>query len=157
MTEKREGNVRFSELPTALDAAASAPCVGRAVALADFDSDGDMDAVLVALGEAPRLLDNALEHRGDSVTLRLVDATSKNREGIGAEVVWTGRGTSGRAVVRRSHSFMASSEPALVIAVPKGGTELRCDLTWADGGRESFEIAAGTRRTVLVRGKGNPK
>jgi enediyne biosynthesis protein E4 len=156
LTETAAGSFRFVDAVSALDEKAAAPCVGRAVATADFDRDGDMDAVLVGLGEAPRLLDNGLASRGGSVALRLRDSASKNREGLGAEIAWDGA-LAGRSIVRRSHSFFASSDAEVLPTVPRGTTRVQVDVRWPDGVVEVFDISVAERRRVLERGTGRTK
>jgi hypothetical protein len=67
----------------------------RGVAFADFDDDGDLDAVVVDLDHAPRLLENRTGRRGHWLAVRTVGRVS-NRDGFGALVrvsagsrVWT--------------------------------------------------------------------
>ena len=61
------------------------PMVGRGVVLADFDLDGDLDVLVGACGESPRLLENAQETGNSWVSFQLEGAKS-NRDAVGAVV-----------------------------------------------------------------------
>ncbi len=64
----------------------SEPHVGRGAAFGDFDNDGDMDVLIMNLGEAPTLLRNDGGNRNHWLKVRL-HCTKSNRSGFGTRVI----------------------------------------------------------------------
>ena len=134
---------------------------GRALVALDWNRDGAIDLAATARS-APRLaLYLNRPPKTPGLALRLVDRGA-NRDAIGAEVeLVLGEARTG-ASVRAGGGFLAQSSLWLHFALPpelaRGlagdlAGELRADVRWPDGTRESF---AGLEpgRFLLVRGSG---
>ncbi len=59
--------------------------VGRGVATGDYDTDGDLDLIIVNSGEKPRLLRNDGGNKNNWLHIRTVGVQS-NRDGVGAHI-----------------------------------------------------------------------
>ncbi len=82
------------------------PMVGRGVAAADFDNDGDLDVLITACGQSPRLLRNDQTTGNNWVRInvgRLADAT-------GAIVELHAGGQIQRRLVSRTKSYLTAGE-----------------------------------------------
>ena len=93
--------------------ACSRAIVGRGLAVADVDRDGDLDLLLTANGGTPLLLRNDGGNRGNSIRVTL-EGSASNRSAIGAEVTaWVNGGASGarRAIRRRVRSGSSYLQP----------------------------------------------
>src|SRR6185436_9709640 len=109
------GAARFELVTDAPSSALNTPHVGRGLAAADIDGDGDLDLLITQNGGTARLLRNDSPPRAWS-RLRLVGRRS-NRSGYGAVVrtvagtrSWTRNLVSGR-------SYLSASEPVLTLGL----------------------------------------
>lgn len=104
--------------PTAEDPWAEAR-VGRSVASGDVDNDGDLDLVVLSIGEPPLLLLSTASENGSWLGLRVLARGPAGRavEGVASRVTIESPATT---VVRRSRadgSFAAASDPRLVVGL----------------------------------------
>jgi hypothetical protein len=84
----------------------------RGVAFGDPDDDGDLDALIVDLDHAPRLLENRSERRGRWLAVRAVGTTS-NRDGYGAVVTVRAGDRSWSREARATQGLYSSHDPRL--------------------------------------------
>lgn len=114
------------------------PWVGRGLAVADYDKDGDLDVVLTQNGGPARLLRNeAPEHAWLQLHLR---GTRSNRFGYGAEVTAEVAGAAGARRITRQlvsgRSYLSASEPVLTLGLGdlEGGAQIdRLEVRWPSG------------------------
>lgn len=127
--------------------------VGRGVALADYDGDGDLDAVVVHQNEPAALLDNR-SAPGVWLAVRCIGIRS-NRRGIGCRVTVTSGGRTRMQEIVGGSSYASTHEPLLVFGL--GADSSPCDVTvrWPGGGTQELRgIATGQSLTVLEAAAG---
>ena len=129
------------------------PLVSRALAVGDYDNDGDEDLILTANGAAPRLLRN---DRGGSAWLRLtlVSAQSGNRGALGARIEVE---VEDRVVHRQVHgagSYLSASDPRVHVGL-SGAFGAKVTVGWPDGTREWWQLPAGAHSLRQGEGSGN--
>jgi hypothetical protein len=121
-----DGRGRFQrcELP------AARPRVGRGLAAADYDSDGDVDLLASANDDSPRLWRNEMSAPWLGVWLK---GAPPNTGGVGAAL---SLGTQRRWILA-GESYQSSSDPRVLFAAgPQAPADLR--VTWPGGQRQRF-------------------
>lgn len=124
------------------------PMVGRGVSYADIDQDGDLDLLLTATGQAPRLLRNDQAVGNHWIRLVLV-GTSCNRDAIGAEVEVHAGDLVLRRQVMPTRSYLSQVELPLTFGLGQNTKVGKILVRWPDGTRQELEgLAIDTTHTV---------
>jgi tetratricopeptide (TPR) repeat protein/peroxiredoxin len=129
---------------------------GRAVALVDWDHDGDQD-LWISNRNAPRLrlMRNNLPRGSHFLQLRLQgNGTTSNRDGIGARVEVVAESERSVKTLRAGEGFLAQSSKWLHFGL--GSTEEieKVTVRWPDGAVEEFAGVAVDHRYRIVQGSG---
>jgi enediyne biosynthesis protein E4 len=136
------GNRKFEDVSGKLGRALQKPVVGRGIAYADFDNDGDLDLVITANNGPARLLRNDNGNQNDILRMKLI-GTKSNRDAIGAKVtLTTGSGASQTRMVKGGSSYLSQSELPLTFGLGKPGSakSLRLQIVWPSGRKDSIAV-----------------
>jgi hypothetical protein len=142
---------RFTNVAPQHGEALRLPHVGRGVAVADYDDDGDPDVLLLCVGEPPRLLRNDGGNRRHWVGIRLV-GTRSGRDAIGARVAVT---AAGRTQVRArlgGASYLTSSDPRLLFGLGELERVDAIEVRWPSGQVDRLPGVAADRYVTLTEG-----
>ena len=135
------------------------PVVGRGLAVADFDADGDEDVVITANGGPPLLLrnDQQLGHRWVRLLVR-GDGVRSSRDAFGAEVTVTAGGRTLKRWVAGGRGYLGQSEPVLTVGLGPATTVEAVTVRWPgkDAGVEGWKDLAVGRTHELKQGTGAP-
>lgn len=129
----------FKEVSSQAGAWFGRAAVGRAVAVADFDGDGDDDLAVVNNGEGVALLRNQ-SATGHWIAFHLQGVRS-NRDGYGARVKVEATREAG-AFVRRfecrsTRSYAAACDPRVRVGLGSGPVRIdRVEVSWPSGIRQ---------------------
>jgi hypothetical protein len=108
------------------------PLVGRSVAVADIDGDGDSDLIVTASGSKPRLLRNDQASGHHWLRVRLADPGA-NPDAIGALVsVSCAAGVEARRV-SPTRSYQAQCEMPVTFGLGGGAGPVDVRVVWPDG------------------------
>jgi hypothetical protein len=149
---RNQAGLRFEPAPTwRLGSTRS----GRSMAMADLDSDGDLDIVVNNLRAAAQLFENRL-CGGGNLQVSLHSPSIQNRRAIGARLVLT---TDFGTLVRRvdaAGGYLSGNAAQVHFGFP-AGTELgQLEILWPDGGRSLVdELTAGVK--IIVERTGESK
>ena len=103
----------------------------RGAAFGDFDNDGDLDVLVVNLGEAPSLLRNDLKNGGHWLQVKLTGVKS-NRSAIGARATLRYGGKLQVQEVLSQASFYSANDQRLHFGLgPAAEAEL--EIRWPSG------------------------
>lgn len=127
---------------------------GRALAVVDWDSDGDSDLWLKnRTGPQLRFMRNNQENRS-FVSFTLI-GTKTNRDAVGARMtIRSGETVLGKTVTAGS-GYMAQSSKRLVFGFKKGQIVKEAEIRWPDGTRETLSIPRMNRNYRYLQGSGS--
>jgi enediyne biosynthesis protein E4 len=149
------GNRKFEDVSAKLGVAIKKPVVGRGLAYADFDNDGDLDLVITANNGPARLLRNDNANQNDVLRVKLI-GTKSNRDAIGARVTLTGAGAPLTRMVKGGSSYLSQSELPLTFGLGKPGTakSLRLEILWPSGHKDVLANEKPNQFVTIQEGKG---
>ncbi len=148
-----QGAGRFRDVAAAVGPDFARPRVGRGLAFADFDRDGDVD-LLMTTNNGPAVLfrtDVTTGHRSLRLRLR---GTRSNRDAIGATVRIVHGGSTQSRMVKSGSSYLSQSELPVTFGVGRRDRVDRVVIAWPSGRTEEFANVATGRAYEAVEGKG---
>ena len=147
------GKAVFRDVASEVGGSFDLPKVGRGLAYADFDRDGDLD-LLITTNNGPAYLYRNDQLSGNrSIRFRL-KGTKSNRDAIGATVrVFAGDLTQSR-MVKGGSSYLSQSELPITFGLEKRDQVDRVVIDWPSGRTEEFKNLQARRAYECVEGKG---
>ncbi|MFQ5746532.1 MAG: CRTAC1 family protein [Gemmatimonadota bacterium] len=129
-----DGRGDFEEVGRVVGPDFGRPLVGRGLAAADIDGDGDLDVLITANGGRPRLLRNDLPS-GTAHWIRLhLKGRAPNRDAIGASVTLYAGVAAQRRRVETGGSYLSQSDLAtLVLGLGERESADSLLIRWAGG------------------------
>ena len=146
------GNGKFQDVAGAFGGDFAAPRVGRGLAFADFDLDGDVDLLLTTNNGPAYLFRNDLRSGNRALRLRLT-GTKSNRDAIGAIVRIHSNGQSQMRTVRGGSSYLSQSELPLTFGVGKSDRIDRITVEWPSGATQEFKNISTGKAYELIENK----
>jgi hypothetical protein len=147
------GRGNFRDVAAEVGGGFEQPKVGRGLAYADFDRDGDLDLLLTSNNGPAYLYRNDQSAGNHSIRFRLV-GTKSNRDGIGAKVRISYEGLNQSRIVKSGSSYLSQSELAVTLGLEKRDHIERVVIDWPSGRTEEYKNLAAGRCYECVEGKG---
>jgi enediyne biosynthesis protein E4 len=129
------------------------PKVGRGLAYADFDRDGDLDLLLTTNNGPAYLYRNDQAGGNRSIRFHLI-GTKSNRDAIGATVRVFAGSTTQMRVVKGGSSYLSQSELPVTFGLAKQDRVERVVIDWPSGRTEEFKNLQAGRSYECLEGKG---
>ncbi|MCU1270292.1 MAG: ASPIC/UnbV [Acidobacteriaceae bacterium] len=107
----------------------------RGAAFGDINNDGNMDVVLLNIGETPSLLVNRSANTNHRVFCRLI-GTKSNRAAIGARVTVTSRSFKQMNEVRSGGSYLSQNDLRLHFGLRSDNIMTSVEIFWPSGKTE---------------------
>ena len=148
-----DGKGKFRDIAADVRGGFEQPKVGRGVAYADFDRDGDLDLLLTTNNGPAYLYRNDQLAGNRSIRFRLV-GTKSNRDAIGASVRIFSSGLSQSRMVKSGSSYLSQSELPVTFGLEKHERVERVVVSWPSGRTEEFKNLAAGRCYECIEGKG---
>ena len=143
----------FRDVASQLGGGFDQPKVGRGLAYADFDRDGDLDLLLTTNSGPAYLYRNDQLSGNRSIRLRLV-GTKSNRDGIGSTVSVFSGGITQSQMVKGGSSYLSQSELPLTFGLDQRDHIDRIVIQWPSGRTEEYKNLSAGRAYECTEGKG---
>lgn len=147
------GNGGFHDIAAEVGGGFEQPKLGRGLAFADFDRDGDLDLLLTTNNGPAYLYRNDQLTRNRSIRFRLV-GTKSNRDAIGATIRTVVNGLHQSRMVKSGSSYLSQSELPVTFGLEKHDQVELAVITWPSGRVEEFKNLAAGRCYECTEGKG---
>ena len=148
-----EGNGTFRDVASEAGGGFDQPKVGRGLAYADFDRDGDLDILMTTNNGPAFLFRNDQLAANRSICFRLV-GTKSNRDAIGATVRIFHDGLSQSRMVKGGSSYLSQSELPVLFGLGKRDRVDRAVIEWPSGRTEEYKNLVSGRAYECVEAKG---
>jgi len=147
------GKGSFHDVAAEVGGGFEQPKVGRGLAYADFDRDGDLDLLLTTNNGPAYLYRNDQLSGNRSIRFRLV-GTKSNRDGIGASLRVFAGGITQSRIVKGGSSYLSQSELPVTFGLEKRDRIERVVIDWPSGRTEEYKNLPAGRCYECTEGKG---
>ncbi|HUQ71322.1 MAG TPA: CRTAC1 family protein [Planctomycetaceae bacterium] len=128
------------------------PLVGRGIASADIDADGDLDLLLTANRGAPRLLRNDQQMGRHWLRVRLDDPAG-HAPAVGAVVTVITDSQTQRQIVMPTRGYLSQSDTTLTFGLGSATAVDSLRIVWPDGLTQEFRPDTVDQLIVVPRAK----
>jgi len=125
----------------------------RGAAFGDFDNDGDIDVLIMNMGEAPTLLRNDLKSANHWIKLEL-EGRASNRSAIGAVVTVESASLKQTDAVVSQSSYISHNDSRMHFGLGGDDRVAKITVRWPNGNSEVFPGSEPDRLLHLVEGSG---
>jgi hypothetical protein len=125
----------------------------RGAAFGDINNDGNVDIVVLNVGEPPSLLLNLTESRNHRVLFKLV-GTKSNKAAIGARVTVKAGGLVQFSEVRGGASYLSQNDLRLHFGLGSNEKMSEVNIRWPNGETEVLPDVPADFIYTLVEGAG---
>jgi enediyne biosynthesis protein E4 len=129
---RNRGKGQFEKVSESLGPDFMRPIVGRGLATADYDNDGDIDIVTNNRGAYPSFLRNDGGNANHWLTVLLI-GTKSDRDGTGASLKLTSEGFVHIEQAKGGGSYMSASDPRIHFGLGKRTKIESLEITWPSG------------------------
>jgi len=147
------GRGKFKDVAAEVEGGFASPKVGRGLAYADFDRDGDVD-ILMTTNNGPAYLYRLDQSSGNhSIRFHLI-GTKSNRDAMGAVARIFHGGQVQTRLVRGGSSYLSQSELPVTFGLGKEDKIDRVTIDWPSGGTEEYKNLRAERAYEVTETKG---
>ena len=132
------GRSKFRDVATEVAGGFQSAKVGRGLAYADFDRDGDLDILLTTNNGPAYLYRNDQTSGNHSIRFHLT-GTKSNRDAIGARVQIFHNGITQARMVKSGSSYLSQSEFPVTFGLGRQDHIDRAVIDWPSGQSEEFK------------------
>jgi hypothetical protein len=148
---RNDGHGKFVEATKSAGSGLQTPYVGRGVAFADFDNDGNMDLVVSNNGDPPLLLHNS-GSGNHFLNFKLV-GTKSNRDAMGARVRVSAGGITQIREVAGAGSYLSQSDLRAHFGLNKASVAEIVEIKWPSGAQQVFHNVESDKFYLVEEGR----
>jgi hypothetical protein len=150
------GDGRFEDVSAQAGPGIAQQKSSRGAAFGDFDNDGDIDVLVMNMGDTPSLLRNELSGASHWIQFRL-EGTRSNRSAIGATVRIEAAGKVQTKPCLSQSSYVSQNDLRLHFGLGSATRVDRINVRWPSGTAEEFSGVPADGLVLLVEGSGTAK
>ena len=155
-------NGQFVDITEQLSSEFREPVVGRGLATADIDNDGDLDLIITVNSNSPKFLRNDLPRKEANWIKLILKGEAPNLHAVGAKVVvWSGNLKQSK-MVRTGSSYLSQSYMnELIFGLGELQSADSLEVLWPASGRidkhgpliagQSYVLSEGNDRLLLTK------
>ncbi len=147
------GTGQFTEIGPRAGPGFNTLVVGRGLAYADIDLDGDLDVVITTNGGPPIVLRNDGGNKNNSIRI-VLEGTKSNRSGIGAVIEAKVGGATIKRAVRSGSSYCSASELPLTIGLGQAPLADQITIVWPSNKRTEIKDVKANQVVTVNEDKG---
>jgi enediyne biosynthesis protein E4 len=125
----------------------------RGAAFGDVNNDGQLDILILNVGEPPTLLINRTESNNHAVLFRLV-GTKSNKSGIGARIVIHDGDAVQSNEIRSGSSYLSQNDLRLHFGLGSATVIPSAEIFWPSGSKDTLKDVAADFIYTVVEGEG---
>jgi hypothetical protein len=129
------------------------PLVGRGIAYADIDDDGDLDLLITQNGRRPALLRNDQATGHHFLRVKLV-GRAPNRDAIGASLELTAGGVTRYRDLLPARGYLSQVELPVTFGLGEADQVERLSIRWPDGSEQLVPVPGVDTLMVVEQGTG---
>jgi enediyne biosynthesis protein E4 len=152
----RNDGRRFKEVGRLAGPGFAIEKIGRGLAAADIDNDGDLDLLFTNNGDTADLLRNMADHgsnANNALLVRLV-GTRSNRSAVGARLVLTAGPVTQVREVKAGSSYLAQNDLRQHFGLGRAAQVDRLEIRWPSGQTDALTNIASNQIVTVTEGKG---
>jgi len=150
------GNGRFEDVSAQAGPGIAQQKSSRGAAFGDFDNDGDIDVIIMNMGDTPSLLRNELPSASHWVQF-LLEGSKSNRSAIGATVRIEAGGRAQTRPVLGQSSYLSQNDFRVHFGLGSATRVDRITVRWPSGAIEEVPGVEADGLALLVEGTGRAK
>ena len=148
-------NGKFEDISTVL--AGVRPASRRGAAFGDINNDGEVDVLLMNVGEPPTLLINRTSDHNHRALFELQGNGKSNRAAIGARVTVRAGKLTQIAEIRSGGSYLSQNDQRLHFGLGPQAVMNQVEVRWPDGKTERMQNLSADLLYRIVEGQGVQK
>jgi enediyne biosynthesis protein E4 len=150
---RNAGRKQFDDMSARAGAPLQQAIVARGAAYSDYDLDGDLDIIVTTNNGPARLFRNDGGNRNNVLRVQTVGIAS-NRDGIGARVEVTVRGTRLWQIVKTGSSYASQSELPLTFGLGAASGVDGVRVVWPTGRVDTVGALPANQSVTIQEGSG---